>query len=206
VSGFGRGFRSGAQAQNWAAGFPGRADAESLSKVSSHSDLDRCHRACVAVLPEKLPGEGGSEIVEASIFKGFETDFLQFIPMAGLWMVVGFIVQSLNPRQSTVDDAGEFGAEFGGTVFEQALLRFCARKPGGVAIRFLRQLQPSHFAKMGRDGKLRLGGSGARRPRGFCRSRGVRFPPEVAGEWNLLHPAMNAGLLKGLHGGGLGVG
>ena len=121
-------------------------------------------------------------------------------------MVVAFIVYSLNPRQSTVDDAGEFRAEFGGTVFEQALLRFCGRKPSGVAIRFLGQFEPSHFAKMGRDGELRLGGTGARRPPGFCRSRGGRFPPEVAGEWNLLHTAMNAGLFKGLQGGGLGVG
>jgi hypothetical protein len=205
VSGFGRGFRSGAEAQNWAAGFPGRADAKNLPKVSSHSDVDRCHRACVAVLPEKLPGERGPEIVEASIFKGLKTDFLQFIPMAGLRMAVAFAVQSLNPRQGTVDNAGEFGAEFGGAVFEQALLRFRGRKPGGMSIRFLRQLEPSHFAKMSSDGELRLGGSGARRAPAFC-SSGVRFPPEVAGERNLLHTAMNAGLLKGLHGSGLGVG
>ena len=84
MSCFGRGFRSGAEAKNWAAGFRGRADAESLPKMSSHSDLDRCHRACVAVLPEKLPGERRSEIVVASIFKGFKTDFLLFIAMAGL--------------------------------------------------------------------------------------------------------------------------
>ena len=118
----------------------------------------------------------------------------------------GSAVQSLDARRGAVDDASEFGAEFGLAVFEQALLRFFDGEPGGVSIRFLRRLEPRHFAEMCGDGKLGLGEARIRGPLVFFRCCRIRLAAEVAREGEFFHPAMNSRLFESLEGSGLGVG
>ena len=112
-------------------------------------------------------------------------------------------MQSPNAGRGAVDDAREFGAKSRRAVFEQALLRFFSGKPGGVSVRFLRQFEPRHFAKVSSDRQLWLGRSGDR-PRVFS-SFATRFAAKVTGKGNLFHPAMNTSLFKSLQGSGLGV-
>jgi hypothetical protein len=214
VSCFSGGIRSGAQPQNRPADFLGHPDLFSLPQVSLHYGLDRRGRTHVP-LTEKVVAEYGLPEIAmyASVFKSLKSDFLQAVPPHAIRSVTGAAVQSPNPRYSAVNDASEFGAELQRPAFQQTLLRSFRGKPGGVSIRFLWRFEPSHFAKVGSDGKLWLGrpgrGSGrraGRRPRAFFRSGNVRFATEVAGEGDFLHPAMNASLFKSLEGGGLGVG
>jgi hypothetical protein len=65
--------------------------------------------------------------------KSLKSDFLQSIPVDAMRSVAGAL-QPLNPRKGAVDHASEFSAEFGRAVFQQALLRFFSRKPGGISI------------------------------------------------------------------------
>jgi hypothetical protein len=150
-----------------------------------------------ADLLEKIAGEHGllDVLLQASVFKSLEADFLQFIPLYAIWNVAGSAVQSLDPQLSPFDNPSEFRAKFRWTVFTQALFSFFSGKPAGVSIRFLGWFEPGYFAKVGIDGKLWL-----RRPGGRCR---VRLATEVSGEGNSLHTAVNTSLFKSLERGGL---
>ena len=141
--------------------------------------------------------------MEASLFMHLKSHSLQAVRV--IQSVVG-AVQTLNTRRSAVDDSRELSAEFRGAAFEQALLRLFSGEPSRVSIRFLRRLEPSHFAKVGSDGKLWLGGPGGSRPRAFCRRCSFRFAPEITGEADFFHPAMNPSLFKCLERRGLSVG
>src|SRR5450755_704414 len=123
---------------------------------------------------------------QTSIFKRLKPYFPQALAVHAIRRVASACVQPLDPRQPAVDDASEFGAEFLSAVFLQMLLRFFRGKPGGTATRFLRCFEPSHFAKVGSD-------------------TGTLMLAHVAGEGDLLHPAMNASLFDRLDRGGLGL-
>jgi hypothetical protein len=86
-----------------------------------------------------------------------KSDFLHGVPVQAIRSVPPAAVESLDPRQSTVNDASQFAAKFRRAVIEQALLRFFSRKPGGVSIRFLWRFQPRYFAKVGSDPSVCLG-------------------------------------------------
>jgi hypothetical protein len=171
-----------------------------LSQMSLDRGLGR-RRPTPAPRTEKIAAEHGftGNARCASIFKSFKSDFLQAVPGRSLRNPRGARFESLNPRQSAVDHASEFGAEFGRTAFPQTLFRSVRGKPGGVSIRFLRRFESGDFAKMGSDGKLWLGKSG-----GGLGS--VCLATEVTREGDFLHPAMNASLFESLESGGLGVG
>src|SRR5450755_1968422 len=121
---------------------------------------------------------------QTSIFKRLKPYFPQALTVHAIRRVASACVQSLDPRQSAVDDASEFGAEFRSAVFLQTLLRFFRGKPGGASTRFLRCFEPSHFAKVGSD-------------------TGTLILAHVAGKGEFLHAPMNAGLFDRLNGGGL---
>jgi hypothetical protein len=99
-----------------------------------------------------------------------------------------------NPSKGEIDDASEFGGVFGRAIALEALLGFFGRKPGGIAVRFARLLEPGHVAKMSVGGNL----------------RGRSVPPctftaYVMREGGFLDASMNAGFLEGLERGRLGV-
>ncbi len=163
---FGDGSFSDAQPQDGPADFHRGGDLQILPKVSLHGDLDGGRRAGGAPLAEKVTSERGVHEIctEASVFQGLKADSLQGVLVPAIWSVAGAAVLSPDPRQSTLDDASQFSAEFGGAPFPQPLLRFFGGKPGGISIRFLRRFEPSHFAKVRTHGKLWLSRSGIRTP------------------------------------------
>lgn len=154
---------------------------------------------------EKVAGEHSlpDVIMQTSIFMSLKSGFLQLVRTHAIRNMAGRTVQSRDPRQSTVDNSNQFGAEFWRAVLQQALLGLFRRIPCGVAIRFLRRFEPGHFAKVGSDGEVGLGSSSSRRPCAFFRSGGVKPATEIAGEGECLHPAVNASLFKRLERGGL---
>jgi hypothetical protein len=178
-----------------------------LLPVNSRPELDRGERT--HVLPaEKVAGEHGLTKIamEVSTLRSLKADFLQAIPAHAIGNYARARLQPPNPRRSSVDDTSKFGAEFPRPVFFETLLCFFRREPGWVPIRFLRRFEPSHFAKVGSDPKFGLARS-AGRPVGRSIGRSESFAPaaEITGEWEFLHPAMNAGFFYRLKGGGLGL-
>jgi len=154
----------------------------------------------VLALAEKTADERGFEIVrQPAVFKSLKFYFLQGVLVRAIFEFdVAGVVQSLNPRQGTVDDASEFRSEFGRAVFQQALFRFRWRKPGGITIRFLGRFEAGHFAQVSGDSGLRRGGTG--------NSSGGRSTTKIAGKGHFLHSAVNASLFNRFESCGLGVG
>ena len=110
---------------------------------------------------------------------------------------VGDKAQPLNAGEGTIYDASEACGELGAAAFTQTMFCLLRRKPGGIAIKFLRCFEARHFAKMSDDGLFL-------RSYGFTGS--TRLAAEITGERGFLHAAMNSGFLKSLQSGGLGMG
>jgi hypothetical protein len=127
-------------------------------------------------------------------FTSFESNLLQAVLVDKTRRVMGRdFAQPVNSYQSPVDDKGKLGAVFACAMFAEATLCLFGREPGGISISFLRQVELRHFAKVGSNGRLRVGGS-----RGI-----VRFRSKVAGKGNFFDAPMNPGFFKSFKGSGL---